>query len=89
MISQWESDTVTPPADRLIALAKKHDFSIDWVPLNKGAMLPVGVYISDPKIIAAARIMEPLSEYEKDAAVKDITQIAELVARAKRTGAHG
>lgn len=89
MVSQWENDTVTPPVDRLIALAAKHEFSLDWILLNKGVMLPIGLYISDPKIMAVARVMEPLSEYAKDAAVKDVTQIAELVERAKHNGTTG
>lgn len=30
-ISQWESDLVTPPVDRLVELKKHLDFSIDWI----------------------------------------------------------
>ena len=30
-ISQWESDLVTPPVDRLVELKKHIDFSIDWI----------------------------------------------------------
>lgn len=89
MVSQWESDTVTPPTDRLIALAEKHNFSMDWILLEKGAMIPDGLYVSDPKLIAACQLMEPMSEYAKDAAVKDVAQIAELVARTKANGKIG
>jgi transcriptional regulator with XRE-family HTH domain len=30
-ISQWESDDVTPPVDRIIELKKHLEFSIDWI----------------------------------------------------------
>jgi transcriptional regulator with XRE-family HTH domain len=31
MVSQWESDIVTPPTDRLIEIKKHLDFSYDWL----------------------------------------------------------
>jgi len=89
MVSQWESDTVTPPVDRLLALSTKHDFSIDWVLRGKGAMIPAGVYVSDPKILAACRLMEPLSEYGKDQAVKSVAQVAELITHPQDNGTDG
>jgi len=44
---------------------------------------------TDPKIIAVARAMEPLPEYGKDAAVKDVAEVAELIAHAKANGTDG
>lgn len=31
MVSQWESDIVTPPIDRLVELNRQLDFSFDWI----------------------------------------------------------
>ncbi len=42
MVSQWESDLVTPPMDRLIELRKHHQFSFDWLltgQLSTGAQI--------------------------------------------------
>lgn len=38
MVSQWESDIVTPPTDRLIELNKQLDFSFDWMLKGKLSM---------------------------------------------------
>lgn len=35
MVSQWESDIVTPPVDRLLLLQKSLEFSIDWIYTGK------------------------------------------------------
>lgn len=60
--------------------------SVDWLSDELGDMLPTIYQTTDPKIIAAARAMEPLTEYGKDAAVKNVTEIAELIARIKHGG---
>ncbi|MBI3096370.1 MAG: helix-turn-helix domain-containing protein [Rhodocyclales bacterium] len=86
MVSQWESDSTIPPVDRLIALAGVHEFSIDWVLLNKGQMIPNGVYITDPKLIAFCGAMEPVAEYVKDAAVDAALRAKELAAKARENG---
>jgi len=70
-------------------LARVCGVSVDWLADEIGEMLPTYFTTTDPKIIAVARVMEPLSEYAKDAAVKDVTQIAELVERAKANGTDG
>lgn len=31
MVSQWESNIVTPPIDRMVELHKHFDFSYDWL----------------------------------------------------------
>lgn len=81
MVSQWESDLVTPPTDRLIELHKKIEFSFDWL-LNG-----IEAYTtSDPKIIAAAKIMEGSPDYVKDAAVQAVLTTSELAKRAKENG---
>jgi transcriptional regulator with XRE-family HTH domain len=35
MVSQWENNIVTPPADRLLLLQKYFEFSIDWIYTGK------------------------------------------------------
>jgi len=35
MVSQWENNLVTPPADRLLLLQKTLEFSIDWIYTGK------------------------------------------------------
>lgn len=52
-------------------------------------MVPIYYQTTDPKIIAVARVMEPMPEYGKDAAVKDVAEVAELIAQAKANGTHG
>lgn len=70
-------------------LARICKVNVDWLDDEIGEMLPNCYYTTDPKIIAAAKIMEPMSEYAKDAAVKDVAEIAELIARAKGDGTNG
>lgn len=36
MVSQWESDTVTPPTERLVALRGRLTFSLDWLMADAG-----------------------------------------------------
>lgn len=60
--------------------------SVDWLADEIGEMLPDYYQTTDPKIIAVARVMEPMPEYGKDAAVKDVAEVAELIAQAKANG---
>ena len=60
--------------------------SVDWLSDEIGDMIPMVYQTTDPKIIAAARVMEPLSEYGKSAAVKNVTEIAQLIAHAQDGG---
>lgn len=60
--------------------------SVDWLSDEIGEMTPIIYQTSDPKIIAAALVMEPLSEYGKDSAVKSVTEIAQLIAHVKEGG---
>ena len=51
-----------------------------WLDMGEAPMLEIkGYTTSDPKLIAMCRIMEDKAEYVKDAAVKEVTQILELV----------
>lgn len=67
MVSQWESDLITPPTDRLIELRKHLVFSFDELLLSG----PVITYsTSDPKLVCILRALEPRDEHVKEAAVK-------------------
>ena len=52
-------------------------------------MTPTLYMTADPKIIAVARIMEPMPDYAKEAAVEDVSKVAQLIARAKANGTAG
>lgn len=73
-ISQWESDLVKPPTDKLLELRQKLNFSFDWLlggePPNKQV---------DPRIAHVVEVMEALPTYAVDAGVKEIDTLAELV----------
>lgn len=60
--------------------------SCDWLADELGAMVPIVYSTSDPKMIAALRVMEPMPEFAKDAAVKSVTEIAQLIAQSKEGG---
>ena len=89
MVSQWESDSTTPPTERLVALAEKYDFSMDWLLRNKGPMFAVGMYVTDRKIMAAVTAMEPLPAYGKDQVVKSVVEVAQLIAAATAAKPNG
>lgn len=67
-------------------LARACGVSVDWLADEIGEMIPRVYQTSDPKIIAVARCMEPMPEYGKDAAVKDVAEVAQLIAQAKANG---
>lgn len=45
--------------------------------------------LSDPKKVNALLLMEPLPGYAVDHVLRDITEIAELIAASKANGQHG
>jgi len=50
--------------------------------LNQNAS-KAGLYVTDPQLIAALKIMEALPDYARSAAIKDIAEVAQLVQLAK------
>jgi transcriptional regulator with XRE-family HTH domain len=40
MVSQWESDIVKPPIDRMLMLRNKHHFKLDWLYCEEGNYRP-------------------------------------------------
>lgn len=72
-----------------VQLARLCGVSADLLADETGDMIPVVYRTVDPKIIAVARVMEPLPEYVKSAAVEDVSKIAQLVAQARADGTNG
>ncbi len=86
LISQLETSTTATGSEYTNRLARILGVSVDWLADEIGEMLPDYYQTTDPKIIAVARVMEPMPEYGKDAAVKDVAEVAELIAQAKANG---
>lgn len=80
-IERGESDSST----FTVRLAIACNVRPEWLELESGLMARNDGYtINDPKLIALCRVMEEQAEYVKDAAVKEVTQILELIDHAKQ-----
>ena len=60
--------------------------SVDWLSDEIGEMQPLIYQTSDQKIIAALKLMEQLPDFGKDAAIKSLAEIEELIAQARDDG---
>lgn len=89
LISQLENSLTATGSEYTNRLARAMGISPDWLADEIGEMIPRLYQTTDPKIIAVARCMEPMPEYGKDAAVKDVAEVAQLIAQAKANGTHG
>lgn len=67
-------------------LARACGVSPDWLADEIGEMQPSGIFVTDPKLIAAHKVMQDLPGYGKDAAIKAIVETAELIERARSNG---
>jgi transcriptional regulator with XRE-family HTH domain len=85
-ISYLESSPKAEGSQYTVQFARACGVSPDWLADEIGEMIPTTYQTTDPKIIAVARVMEPMPEYAKDAAVKDVAEVAELVSRARQDG---
>lgn len=58
---------------------------------NKEMDMREGVWVTDPQLIAAVKLMEALPDYARSAAIKDITEVAQLIeqTRASYNGTDG
>lgn len=65
--------------------ARVLDVSVDWLADEIGEMAPTYYRTSDPKIIAAIKVMEDLPEYARDEAIKSVATIEKLVHRKNGT----
>lgn len=57
MVSQWESDTSTPPTDRLRELKKHLSFSLDWLIDGVGEMEQCAISKDDYEAIRINRAL--------------------------------
>lgn len=73
-------------SEHTVRFARLCGVSPEWLAEGIGEMVPIVYHTTDPKIIAAIRVMEPLSDYGKDAAVKSVNEIAQLIAHIKKGG---
>lgn len=89
LISQLENSETATGSEYTNRLARAMGVSADWLSDEIGEMIPVIYTTTDPKIIAVAKVMEPMPEYGKDAAVKDVTEVAQLIDHAKNNGTDG
>lgn len=85
-VSYLESSPKATGSQYTVQFARACKVSPDWLADEIGEMVPATYQTTDPKIIAVARVMEPMPEYAKDAAVKDVAEVAELVTRARQDG---
>lgn len=86
LISQLENSETATGSEYTNRLARALEISADWLADEIGEMRPLIYAITDPKIIAVAKVMQDLPEYGKDAAVKDVDKVAELIIKTKHSG---
>jgi transcriptional regulator with XRE-family HTH domain len=82
-VSQLENSETDIGSLHTVRFARACKVSPDWLDDEIGDMEPLVYQTTDPKIIAVAKLMEPLPEYGKDAAAKDVAEVAQLIARAQ------
>lgn len=86
LISQLENSETATGSEYTNRLARALEISPDWLADEIGEMQPSGIYVTDPKLMAAHKIMQNLPGYGKDAAIKAIVETAELIERARSNG---
>lgn len=89
LISQLENSLTATGSEYTARLARALNVSVDWLADEIGTMEPQTYSTTDPKVIAVCRIMEAMPEYGKDAAVKDVAEVAQLIAKTKANGTDG
>lgn len=65
--------------------ARVLNVSPDWLADEIGEMTPTYYQTTDPKIIAAMKVMEALPEYARDEAIKSVATIEKLIHRKNGT----
>lgn len=85
-VSQLENSTTDIGSLHTVRFARVCGISPDWLDDEVGEMIPRTYQTTDPKIIAVAKLMEPLPEYGKDAAAKDVAEVAQLIKHATGDG---
>lgn len=67
-----------------VQFARACGVSADWLADEVGEMLPGGLYVTDPKLVAIIKAMEPEPEYVKDAAVQAVLATQKLVTQTRQ-----
>lgn len=83
LISQLENSETATGSEYTNRLATALHISATWLADEKGSMELLVYQTADAKIIAAAKVMERLLEFARDAALKNINEIAALINQAK------
>lgn len=86
MVSQWESDTVTIPVDRVIALRRQMDFSIDW--LLTGEVKNYDTRLRPP-LVELMKVAEKLPDIAVSKLAREGSAYAELIEDACRIKQNG
>lgn len=60
-----------------------------WLATERGEMTAVGYPTHDRKVMAALQVLQELPEYGKDAAIKELVEIKELICHAKAERSNG
>lgn len=83
LISQLENSETATGSEYTNRLASALNISATWLADEKGSMELLVYQTADAKIIAAAKVMEKLPEFARDAALKNISEIAALINQVK------
>lgn len=74
-ISQLENSGTDKGSAHTVRFARACGISPDWLDDEIGEMIPQYFITTDPKIVAACKLMEPMAEYAKDAVVKKLLRL--------------
>lgn len=85
LISQLENSPTATGSEYTNRLARALDINADWLADEIGEMTGGFYATSDPKLIAAIRVMEEMPEYARDEAIKGVTAIQKLISRKNGT----
>lgn len=76
MISKLENG-VRKKTSHIVKIARACGVSVDWLDSGEGEMLEHAVYARDAKEVKALVVMQQMSEYQKDTAIKILNTLAE------------
>lgn len=84
---KWLDGESFPTFERLDAIAEFFNVSFNWIACGRGEKRECapGVYVTDPMIIHAVKVMEPMPDYAKKEGVQRIDALAEFLAQTKNT----
>lgn len=86
LISQLENSETATGSEYTPRLARALGIGVDWLADELGEMKPTVYALTDPKLIAMCKTMEPMADYVKEAAVEAVLQTCKLAQRARENG---